>query len=70
MKGEYRQPNVGEVFYYGRDKMHYIGCASSTEDKVHVFWCWNKWKSRRYYMTFQDEVLQYLWKFFTKKRQH
>ena len=55
MKGEYRQPKVGEVFYYGRDKLHYVGCAESTEDKVHVFWRWNKWKARRYYMTFQGQ---------------
>ena len=69
MKGEYKQPRPGEVFYYLDSKLHYIGCAESEEDKVHVLWGWNEWKKRRYYEVYKDEVFKIFWsKFLTKNK--
>lgn len=69
MKTKLEPVNIkpGEVFFYTGNKMHYIGFAEGDNDKVHVFWVFNKQKHRRDYMTFQDEVLRFLIKFFTKR---
>jgi len=68
MKKKLEPVNIkeGQVFYYSNQKLHYIGPAIGDNDKVHVFWVFNKQKHRRDYMTFQDEVLRYLIRFFKK----
>lgn len=66
MKGPYRQPRPGEVFWLFRDKLHYIGVAESREDRVHVFWAWNKWKRRRWYKTMPDLDLEMAWEYMRK----
>ncbi len=64
-----RQLRPGEVVYFlGRQKMHYIGAAESAEDKVHVFWVWNKYKHRRDYETTPDKVLEFEFKYWSKTR--
>lgn len=64
-----RQLLPGEVVYYfGREKLHYIGAAESAEDKVHVFWGWNKSKHRRYYEIVPDKVLELEFEYMSKTR--
>lgn len=63
-----RQLRPGEVVYLAGDKLHYIGIAESAEDKVHVFWGWNKFKHRRYYETVSDKVLEFEFEYMSKTR--
>lgn len=61
-----RQLRPGEVVYLAGDKLHYIGIAESAEDKVHVFWGWNRYKQRRYYETIPDICMGVCFKYMSK----
>lgn len=58
----------GQVVYYcGGTKLHYIGVAESKEDRVHVFWGWNRYKHRRYYETIPEGMMHVCFKYMNKK---
>ena len=68
MNGPVRNIRPGETFYLHGRKLHYIGVAESTEDKVHVFWGWNRYKARRYYETLPADLFWIEWKYMTKTK--
>lgn len=68
MKGEFRPIKSGETFYLFKERLHYIGIAESKDDKVHVFWGWNKFKKWRYYKVIPDDDLAEYWQYFRKNK--
>ena len=69
MKGKLREIRPGEVFYRFGDKVHFIGIASHNED-VFVFWSWNKWKNKKYYLAIPARIMEIEWRFLEKKKRN
>lgn len=68
MKGKFRPIKSGESFYLFKEYLHYIGIAESKDEKVHVFWGWNKFKKWRYYKVIRDDDLAEYWQYFRKNK--
>lgn len=69
MKGKLREIKPGEVFYRFGEKVHFIGVASHDVD-VFVFWGWNKWKKRRYYLVIPSAIMEIEWQYLEKKKRN
>lgn len=68
MKGKFREPKQGEIFYrYGTEKVHFVGVAQG-DIKVYVFWGWNRYKQRRYYYAFPQWEMEMEWEYLWKTR--
>jgi hypothetical protein len=69
MKGQLREIRPGEVFYlYGSQKIHFVGAVQGLDEKVYIFWEYNKYKKRRLYSAFVEWELEILWEYLWKTK--
>lgn len=68
MKREIRQIKPGEIFYLFGDKIHYVGCLTTGEEPIHIFWTFGRYKRRRFYKAVPQWELEIEWEYMRKTR--
>ena len=69
MKGQLREIRPGEVFYrFGSQKIHFVGAVQGLDEKVYIFWEYNKYKRRRFYSALAEWELEIEWKYLWKTK--
>ena len=69
MRGQFREPRPGEVFYrFGVEKIHFVGAVQGLDEKVYIFWEYLKHKKRRLYSALAEWELEILWEYLWKAK--
>lgn len=58
----------GETFYLFMDRIYYVGVVETGDERVHVYWIWNKWKHLRVYKAVPEFAFEMDWEYMTKTR--